>query len=98
MINILASSHRARAINLADRILENLPADPTFGGRYTQADVHNARAEIVLRAGQCVAEVDRIHRQMAEDAHEFVRLTNDYLAGHPLALGDFSETNEGGSR
>ena len=87
MINILANAHRARGIALADRLLSDRPADPTFGGRYTQADVHAARAEMVLRAGRCVAEVERRRRQMAEDAQAFIRLTEEFIAGHPLALG-----------
>lgn len=86
MINILAAAPRNRAIRLADRILETGLADATFGGRHSLAEVHAARAEMVLRAGRCVAEVDRRHRQMAEDAQAFIRLTEDFIAGHPLAL------------
>jgi len=86
VINILACPHRKRAIGLADRILETGFAGATYGGRYTPADIHAARAEMLLRAGRCVAEVDRRNRQMAEDANAFVRLTEDFIAGHPLAL------------
>lgn len=87
MINILAAPQRRHAIRLADTILETRPADPTFGGRFTKADVHAARAEMLLRAGQCLAEGDRLQRQSIEQAQAFIKLTNDFIAGHPLALG-----------
>lgn len=87
MINILAAPQRRHAIGLADLILESRPADPTIGGRFTPAEVHAARAEMVLRAGQCLAEGDRLQRQLIEQAQAFIKLTNDFIAGHPLALG-----------
>ena len=87
MINILATPHRARAIDLADLILQHLPADQTFGGHFSMTDVHAAHAEMVLRAGRCVAEVDRLQHQMAEDAKDFIRLTEEFIANHPLTLG-----------
>lgn len=96
MINVLATPQRARAISLANRILETLPTDPTFRNRYSQAEVHAARAEMVLRAGRCVAEVDRRHRQMAEDAQAFIGLTEEFVARHPLALS--GSTNDGAAR
>jgi len=86
VINALATPHRARAIDLADLILQHRPADPTFGGHFSTSEVHAAYAEMLLRARRCVAEVDRIQHRMAEDAKDFIRLTEEFIANHPLAL------------
>lgn len=99
MINVLSTSRRRHAIKLADRLLQSETLDPSLLAHASQTQIHHARAEMVLRAGQCVAEVDRRHRQMISDAQDFVRLTKDYIASHPLALADLPEnpTNSRGN-
>lgn len=86
MINIVAPSHRVRGIALADRLLAELPADPTFGGRYSDADVQAARSELTRRRGIAGAAIERIRQQMHEDARAFVELTEEFIASNPPML------------
>lgn len=86
MISILSAPRRARGIALADRLLADLPADPTFGGRYSEADVQAARSELTRRRDIAGANIVRIRQQMHEDARAFIDLTEKFIASNPPML------------